>query len=549
MATGTAVAAERAETVRGWTDWADRAWHPPEWPATGCTVRESSSCYGDGDGGGDERSDDDLERFRLRDDEPLTDEEVERLEGLAARIGERSAQLHAAEQELLEWIAEFDRLEGWKLHGHRNCVDWLVFWTGLDRRTARERLRVARALESLPQTKDAMRQGRISFSKVRAITRLGGLEAGDEAAIVEFAEKTTAPEVEKLVRRRRELDWPTEAERERRRHAGRELAVVPDEEGMYVVRGRVDPEVGALLMRALEAASDALYRVERREPLGPERPEPEQRRADALGLLCERALAAGFGVPGREGGPTEPEEEGASAGPGSGSIEPAGKAEGLCTCGGHPAPIMGTHAEHHQVFLYLDPDAFTSKGEPRHTHLEDGTRVSLETVRRLTCDTSVVPVLDDGNGSVLNIGRRTRTIPPAIRRALWLRDTGCRFPGCGLRFTQGHHVEHWAMGGETGMDNLVSLCRVHHRAVHEGGFRVKALGDGQFKFYSPEGWPLGDAPPRVRLKPGDPAAELILANRRRGIRPRWDEASADFATETLIPDRLLFGAWEVLDPA
>jgi 5-methylcytosine-specific restriction endonuclease McrA len=550
-------------------------------------VRETSPRYGAARGGGegDRESDEEargMERLRLRDDEPLTDEEVERLEDLAARIGERSAQLHAAEQELLEWIAEFDRLEGWKLHGHRNCVDWLVFWTGLDRRTARERLRVARALERLPRTREAMGQGRLSYSKVRAITRLGELEAADEATIVEFAEKTTAPEVEKLVRRRRDLDRPAEAERERRRHPRRKLAVISDEEGMYVVRGRLDPEVGAILMRALEAASDALYRVERQEALGPERPEPEQRRADALGLLCERALAAGFGVPGRGDGPVEPEEEGAAgsddasgsraeadaeSGPvgpagnqaavdvagdadGTGPVEPGGDPTDLspCTCGGHPAPMLGTRPEHYQVFLYLDPDAFTSSGEPRHTHLEDGTRMSLETVRRLTCDTSVVPVLDDGTGSVLNMGRRTRTIPPAIRRALWLRDGGCRFPGCGLRFAEGHHVEHWALGGETSMENLVSLCRVHHRAVHEDGFRVETSGDGTFKFYSPEGWPLGDTPPRVRLEPGDPAAELILANRRRGARPRWDDASADFATETLIPDRLLFGAWEVLDP-
>jgi hypothetical protein len=581
MNTGTAVAAE-------WADPAGTARSLLEWPATASTVRETPPRYGDGneDGGqeaGDRRDrdrkdgrhpDGDLQRFRLRGEVPFSDEKVEWVEDMAFRIGERTAHVEAGLQELLEWIADFDRAEGWKLYGQRNCVDWLVFWTGLDRRTARERLRVARALEGLPQTREAMSQGRLSFSKVRAISRLGELEAEAEATIVEFAEKTTAPEVEKLVRRRRDLDRVSEAERERRRHARRKLAVVPDDQGMYVVRGQLDPEVGQVLMRALEAASDALYRVERQEPLGPERPKAEQRRADALGLLCERALAAGFGVPGREGGSAEPgeeaeaESEGGPVGPAGteaaadvagesgegGPVEPEGgpvePAEGsLCTCGGHPAPILGTRAEHHQVFLHLDPEAFTLNGEPRHTHLEDGTRVSLETVRRLTCDTSVVPVLEDAGGSVLNIGRRSRTIPPAIRRALWLRDGGCRFPGCGLRFTHGHHVVHWALGGETRMENLILLCRVHHRAVHEDGFKVKARGDGTFKFYSPEGWPLGDEPPRLRLEPGDPAAELILANRRRGVRPRWDEASADYATEAHIPDRLLFRAWEVLDPA
>ncbi len=98
------------------------------------------------------------------------------------------------------------------------------------------------------------------------------------------------------------------------------------------------------------------------------------------------------------------------------------------------------------------------------------------------------------------------------------------------------------------MDNLVSLCRVHHRAVHEDGFRVKTLGKGGFRFYSPEGWPLGDQGPRVFVRTGDPAVERVLANRRRGVRPRWDEASATYAGEAQIPDRLLFGAWGVLDP-
>jgi hypothetical protein len=110
-------------------------------------------------------------------------------------------------------------------------------------------------------------------------------------------------------------------------------------------------------------------------------------------------------------------------------------------------------------------------------------------------------------------------------------------------------VVHWALGGTTSMDNLVSLCRVHHGAVHEDGFGVKALGKGKFKFYSPEGWPLGDEPPRLLLEPGDPAAELILSNRRRGVRPRWDDPSADYASEVRIPDELLFRAWEAVDPA
>jgi hypothetical protein len=545
------------------------AWEVGQWDRA--VVQERRSSYRNGTG----------DRFRVRrDGTGFSDEEADGLEELAQRIGRRSADLHAGLQELLEWIAEFDRREGWKLHGHRSCTDWLAFWTGLDPRTARARVRVARALEKLPRTREAMRRGRLSFSKVRAITRLGALEPADEKTIVEFAEKTTAVEVEKLVRRRRTLSRLEEGDRERSRHATRTLAIFPDDAGMYEIRGRLDPEVGALVMRALEAAGDALHRVEREEPLGPEPPEAGQRWADALGLLAERALAAGFGTTGppdesEENGPAGPrgEEEGEDggdempqkdklpagpAGPRSEASpdrdwdsEPDRDGEApACTCGGHPAPLLGTRAERYKVFLHLDPEALARNGDPAHTHLEDGTRLTAETARRLTCDGAIVPVLKDAGGkgdSILNIGRRTRTIPPAIRRALRIRDGGCRFPGCGLRFAEGHHIIHWSLGGPTSLENLVLLCRVHHRAVHDDGFRVERRRDGEFAFFSPEGWPLGQGLPRVNLEPGDPAVELIRQNRRRGIRPRWDAASAEYAREVHIPDQLLFRAWEAVE--
>jgi hypothetical protein len=181
---------------------AEGPWDVGEWDRA--VVREHRPTYRNGTG----------DHFRLRrDGTGFSDEEADELEELAQRIGRRSADLHSGLQELLEWIAEFDRREGWKLHGHRSCTDWLAFWTGLDPRTGR--VRVARAVEKLPRTQEAMRQGRLSFSKVRAITRLGTLEPQDEATIVEFAEKTTAVEVEKLVRRRRTLPRVEEGERER----------------------------------------------------------------------------------------------------------------------------------------------------------------------------------------------------------------------------------------------------------------------------------------------------------------------------------------------
>jgi hypothetical protein len=211
-----------------------------------------------------------------------------------------------------------------------------------------------------------------------------------------------------------------------------------------VVRGLVvDPEVGALLMRTIEAASDALYR--RKPTPGVDSPrEAAQRRADAVGLIAERALAAGIGSP-----------------------------QGT---GGAEAPISGTRAERYLVTLHVEPETLSAEGDSGRSDLDQGTRVSAETSRRISCDGSVVRVSHDTDGSVLDVGRRMRTVPPAIRRALDVRDRGCRFPGCGLRFAEAHHFRHWADGGETSLANCVLLCRHHHRLVHEGGPRARRGG-------------------------------------------------------------------------
>ncbi len=121
-----------------------------------------------------------------------------------------------------------------------------------------------------------------------------------------------------------------------------------------------------------------------------------------------------------------------------------------------------------------------------------------------------------GDGQVLDVGRRTRTIPPALRRALQARDRGCRFPGCGVRHAQGHHIHHWANGGPTRLDNLALLCRRHHWAVHEEGYGVTRDADGTLCFHTPTGRPIPDVPPPPALPP-DPAPALLAIHRARGL--------------------------------
>jgi hypothetical protein len=153
--------------------------------------------------------------------------------------------------------------------------------------------------------------------------------------------------------------------------------------------------------------------------------------------------------------------------------------------------------------------------------MEEGPSIPAETVRRFACDSSVVMLLESAEGEPLNVGRRTRSIPPAIRRALNARDKGCRFPGCThTRYVDAHHVHHWAHGGETSQRNLVTLCRFHHRLVHEGGITIQILDDGAFRFTRPNGRVFDSYPP---TSPSD-STQLPLSNEQHDIHINRDTA-------------------------
>lgn len=218
---------------------------------------------------------------------PMEADEVDELEALGDQIATLAAHLHAATHQLLVLIAEFDERRGWEADGHRSCAHWLAFRTGIEMVTAREKVRVARALRNLPQISTAMSNGAISFAKARALTRSASAE--NEGELLGFARDTTAAQLERTLRSMKLLSRNDEVELERERHRWRSFSVFPDGTGMYEVRGRLDPEVAAVLMRAIEAASDALYS----STTGAKEVEPAQRRADALGLVAERALGAG----------------------------------------------------------------------------------------------------------------------------------------------------------------------------------------------------------------------------------------------------------------
>jgi 5-methylcytosine-specific restriction endonuclease McrA len=425
------------------------------------------------------------------------------LDRLGDQIAEMSAHLEAATARLLDLIREFDARAGWNT-GFRSCAAWLSWRVGLDPGAARERVRVARALGTLPRLAEALARGEISYAKVRAVTRVASPET--EERLLAAARAGTADHVERIVRSWRGVDRRAELRETARQHAGRTLHVYPDDDGTVVVRGRLTPEAGALLMRALEAAREILYqRTPRTDPAdGPENvsaetPTMPQLQADALALLAETAL--------------------------------------------HHEIDPGAPGERYQVVVHVDADVLADADHPGQSVLEDGMRVSAETSQRLACDASRVVMREHADGRLVEVGARTRTIPPALRRALQHRDRGCRFPGCGVRIAEGHHIRHWARGGPTTLSNLAMLCRRHHHAVHEEGYQIEREADGALTFRRPNGWLVPDVPD-LPVVPRDPMDVLREENIMLGL-----SLSAQTMTPGWLGERLDVGyAIDVLHP-
>ena len=489
------------------------------------------------------------------------DEAAPNVEALADRIADLAARIQAATYELLVLIRQFDERGGWE--GFASCADWLSWRIGLAPGAAREKVRVAHALAKLPRLSEALQRGEVSYSKVRAVTRVA--TPATEQALLDVALAGTAAHVEQVVRTWRRVDRAAEQAEDRRRHESRALHTWVDDDGMIVVRGRLTPEVGAVLRRALEAALDAgagttgpaaavdgephaaVPDATALDATAPDAtaggtvgagaaagetademaPTIAQRRADALGMVAECALAGGLdkGTAGDryqvvvhvdantladDGEEREEEEDRAASGrlgdaavvdraavdraaasrPGE---SPAVDGDAAGPGPERPAPCVpaGTYRRRAGAVSPAADEASPALPDGRSRPLADvdgpprrrrtacrgpaggqsaldeagGIHVSAETARRLACDAATVTMRHGPAGEVLDVGRRTRTISPALRRALAARDRHCRFPGCQTRRTDAHHVEHWAQGGATALDNLVLLCRPPRKSL------------------------------------------------------------------------------------
>jgi hypothetical protein len=419
-------------------------------------------------------------------------------EALIAAITRLAGHINAAQHRFLKLLAALIEREAWGDGGGiKSPAHWLNYYCGIDLGAAREKVRVAKSLAQLPQIDEAFASGAISYSKVRAMTR--SATPHNEAHLLNIARHGTAHHIEMLVRKhqrvRRQVRGLGHGSKQEQRgnrdedaaaaqFAGRELHWHYDDDGMLVIRGRLAPEDGALFIKAIDAAFAQLHQSSgpsevqagHGQESGPENVSAEtfysnqnaecskdvsaetllysqerkadtfpQKRADALMLLIEHSLQHSTG---------------------------------------DLAPLTPPHR--HQMIIHIEKNTLMH-GATHNCSIEHGPFLSPASARRLACDTSLLTVLEDSQGNVLNVGRKTRTVSPALRRALTIRDHCCRFPGCTeSRFVDAHHIHHWCDGGETSLENLVLLCRRHHRLVHEQGFELINRGAGHIEFRRPD---------------------------------------------------------------
>jgi hypothetical protein len=404
---------------------------------------------------------------------------------LEAEMTELWAYVNVGTHRFLTLVAEYDRDKGYERHGLVNTAQWLNWQCGIGMLAAREKVRVARALEGLPSIDAAFATGEVSYSKVRAITRVA--TPANEAALLDIARHGTASHVEKLVRKYRWTQRRDAGKLAKDQHLAREASCFYDA-GTFVLHARLPPEVGAIVRKALEVAGDVLRAAKREE----------------VSAETSTAVPAETGSRGFVGARREERLEPSAAAKRADALRLV--METFLSC--RSDEIEGTSsADRYQVVVHVDQAVLTDEikacaDEPHRSELDVGPALALDTVRRLGCDCTLVGIVEGKDGEPLNIGRKTRAIPEPIRRALVARDRGCRFPGCDRTRTEGHHVIHWADGGETKLSNLLSLCCFHHMLHHEGGFGITATGDGGFIFTRPDGTVIPECGPQPAVAGG-----------------------------------------------
>jgi hypothetical protein len=358
----------------------------------------------------------------------------------------------AMEAELARRAAEIDRRGSFRREGYLSFSSWLAHRFGMTFSAATQLVRMARALEHMPRTREALSQGEISRSAVAVLVGAQEVDPAEfsrvEEALVDTAGTLPICDLKRAVVHWRDaIDQRRAEEDAENAFQLRRLHVSPTLQGMVRVDGDLDPETGQVLITALRSVLDA----EERMP-GADHRTFAQRRADALSEICRSWLDS------------------------------------------TDRPLVSGERPH--VTITVDLEALEGRSGFR-CELGDAGTITPEAARRWACDASIARVITNGRSEPLEVGRRTPVVPASMRRAVIVRDGGCRFPGCDRPHTwcDAHHVRHWADGGPTSFSNLVLLCRPHHRLIHQR-FGMEML-QGRPVFLRPDGSPLEDRAPPV----------------------------------------------------
>ena len=462
----------------------------------------------------------------------LDPEWVHRIDAMAEELSRLSAHLAAAEYRWLRLLAEFDEAGGWAQQGARTCAAWLSWACGISPGTAREKVRVAQALPALPRVCESFAAGRLSYSKVRAITRVATPE--NEELLVQYGESATAAQLERVLRGYRHVHRLEEARDAALQHEQRYLRTWIDDEGYLRIDARYPVDDGALIVAQIERLAESGAEPDSPPPAKPSShvsaETAESGRGDAP--VLSPGWAASDPIEARRADALRTMAETAAA-------------HGPTACVGGDTHLVVVHAcrdELRDPATAADadvPDPATSVA----TAIAGVGSVSAETARRLGCDASVVTLVEDGQGRPLGVGRQSKTVPRWRRRALTRRDRGrCQFPNCtATKFLDAHHIVHWADDGSTDLDNVLLLCRFHHRLVHEVGYRIVGTGNNGVTFERLDG---SVVPATIPAPPGDPdAVERDNAQRRLEINeltpiPNWDGTPPDYSLAVgLLLDR------------
>jgi Domain of unknown function (DUF222)/HNH endonuclease len=435
------------------------------------------------------------------------------LERLEAQICELAGHLAAATCRFLVLLGDFDARRGWASWEMTSCAAWLSWKCQMSSGTAREHVRVARALRDLPVIRGEFGAGRLSYAKVRALTRIATPDT--EADLAELAGPMTGNQLERFARAHRQVSTVDDATA----RIQRRLAWRIEDDGSLAGTFRLPPLQGAVLLKALRAAtgdlehphrSDAEHGPAAQEPgvsaetpaADRQEPQTSSSLADALLIIAETFLA------GKVAAADDPDVYQVIVHVGTDAITPASPAGG-------PADVSAET----RGAVPGDPGNPGDPADPGRCHVEDGPAISVSTAQMIACSSSWSWMLHDSGGKLLDLGRRRRRPNAALRRAARERDKcRCRFPGCESRRVDLHHIQYWSNGGRTKLDNLVSLCKYHHLLVHDRGYLIAAARDGTFTFYRPDGTMIPASPPL-------PQADGTIED--------WHDA--DITPETIIP--------------